>query len=593
MKKFLSIILTAVMLLSIIPVISINTVAAGDSFSSASAISVNKSYTDNISDEYNIDYYKFILSSAGSIYLNFKHENLFDQNEYWAAVIYDSATNRIAAYSFSGSETDIETYSIGLDAGTYYLKIYGGDWCSSWYGDYSQCYSTTDYSFIIKYEGSEYWEKENNESFSSASKINTNKTYSGSINDENDIDYYKFALSKNGYVYLNFSHENLYNQDEYWVAVIYDSATNVISAYSFSGSETDTYSVGLETGTYYLKIHGGNWYNDYSHCFSNVTYEINLKYKESSNWEKENNEGFSAANKIYAEKTYYGSINDKYDIDFYKFTLSRKTKVKISFNIKIQDSDSEYYQIKLYDSKSNQLLVQSIYGNKKTTYTYTVLPAGTYYLEVSGGDWWYGYGYSGCFTTETYSFKIGEVIPEVKNIKASQTSKTITLKWDKVSGATGYAVYKYSSSKKEYVKVGTTKSTSYKISKLSPGKTCKFIIKAYKEKSTGTAYSNAANFTTCTKPAQAKINSVSGYVKKSVLKWSKVSGASGYHIVYSTSKSFSNKKSITVSGSSSTSKTISSLKSGRTYYYKVRAYKKINGVKIYGAYSSPKSVKIK
>lgn len=78
--------------------------------------------------------------------------------------------------------------------------------------------------------------------------------------------------------------------------------------------------------------------------------------------------------------------------------------------------------------------------------------------------------------------------------------------------------------------------------------------------------------------------------KSAVLKYKKVTGQSGVQICYSTSKSFKNAKYTTTSG---TSKTISKLKSKKTYYFKIRAYKTVNGNKIYGPYSSVKKVKIK
>ncbi len=42
-----------------------------------------------------------------------------------------------------------------------------------------------------------------------------------------------------------------------------------------------------------------------------------------------------------------------------------------------------------------------------------------------------------------------------------------------------------------------------------------------------------------------------------------------------------------------TSATIKNLKSGKKYYVRVRAYKTVSGVKIYGSYSKAKTVTVK
>ena len=73
----------------------------------------------------------------------------------------------------------------------------------------------------------------------------------------------------------------------------------------------------------------------------------------------------------------------------------------------------------------------------------------------------------------------------------------------------------------------------------------------------------------------------------------KVSGAAGYELVYATNKKFTqNKKTVSFS---SISKTGKSLKKGKTYYVKVRAYKvDSTGSRVYGSYCNTiKSVKIK
>ncbi len=106
----------------------------------------------------------------------------------------------------------------------------------------------------------------------------------------------------------------------------------------------------------------------------------------------------------------------------------------------------------------------------------------------------------------------------------------------------------------------------------------------------------ASTSTTVTKPGKVKkVKVKSKKKKKATVTWKKVSGASGYQIVYSISKKFtkSKTKSVTVKGGSKKTKTLKKLKSGKTYYVKVRAYKVVNGKKVYGKYSKVKKVRVK
>ena len=73
----------------------------------------------------------------------------------------------------------------------------------------------------------------------------------------------------------------------------------------------------------------------------------------------------------------------------------------------------------------------------------------------------------------------------------------------------------------------------------------------------------------------------------------KGSACSGYQITAATNAKFTKGvKKTFVNGSDRTSASISKLKKGAAYYVKVRAYKKVNGVRIYGSYSVVKKVKL-
>jgi len=90
---------------------------------------------------------------------------------------------------------------------------------------------------------------------------------------------------------------------------------------------------------------------------------------------------------------------------------------------------------------------------------------------------------------------------------------------------------------------------------------------------------------------KAKIVSVKSVSKKGVkITWNKVKTAKGYQIKYSAKKNMKGAKTAT---SGSLSKKITKLKSGKRYYFKVRAYKSADGSRIYGGWSSVKSVKVK
>jgi hypothetical protein len=95
-------------------------------------------------------------------------------------------------------------------------------------------------------------------------------------------------------------------------------------------------------------------------------------------------------------------------------------------------------------------------------------------------------------------------------------------------------------------------------------------------------------------PAQVKFTSLKkASSTQAVLSWKKVSGAKGYAIYMKTGKKGTYKKIDTVKGASTTTYIASGLKSGKTYYFRIRAYKKIYGERCYGELSIEKKIKMK
>ncbi len=77
---------------------------------------------------------------------------------------------------------------------------------------------------------------------------------------------------------------------------------------------------------------------------------------------------------------------------------------------------------------------------------------------------------------------------------------------------------------------------------------------------------------------------------KIAVKWKKVENGKAYQVQYSTSKKFKTKKTKTTT---KTSLTIKKLKKKMVYFVRVRAYKIVNGKRVYSSWSATKKIKIK
>ena len=198
---------------------------------------------------------------------------------------------------------------------------------------------------------------------------------------------------------------------------------------------------------------------------------------------------------------------------------------------------------------------------------------------------------------KTLKFTILPKAPTVTDISATQSTSVIALKWAASAGATGYRVYQYSPSKGKYVQIASVKTTSYKKTGLKAGTEYKFKIKPYTKLSDGTVLWSTARdaFATATECKAPSIKTVTSSSKaKATVKWSSIDGETGYQLYYSTKKTSGFKKVDSYSANKLTgSKTFSSSSSGKTIYFKVRAYKKVNGQTIYSEWSAVKSVKLK
>jgi len=176
----------------------------------------------------------------------------------------------------------------------------------------------------------------------------------------------------------------------------------------------------------------------------------------------------------------------------------------------------------------------------------------------------------------------------VLNPAAAYTSyNTNAISWSAVNGATGYEIYRSTGTSTYYGLLTSVTGTSYNNTSLYTNTRYNYKIRAYRLIGTVRIYGAFSSIVSATPLPWAPVATVvsSGYNSLKVT-WAAVTGANGYEVSYATSETGTYTKLATVTV---TSATIANLLTNTTYYVKVRAYRIVNYVKIYGALSVVKT----
>ena len=145
-----------------------------------------------------------------------------------------------------------------------------------------------------------------------------------------------------------------------------------------------------------------------------------------------------------------------------------------------------------------------------------------------------------------------------------------TLKWNAVTGAAKYEVYRARSKDGTYTKYSTTTGTAYTNSSyLTSGATYYYKVRALDANGNAGPYSAVVSVTCRLKLTAPTVTGSTDSQGRPTLKWNAVTGAAKYEVYRARSKDGDYIKYSTVTGTSYTN--TSYLANGTTYYYKVRA----------------------
>ena len=233
-------------------------------------------------------------------------------------------------------------------------------------------------------------------------------------------------------------------------------------------------------------------------------------------------------------------------------------------------SGAAKYEVYRARSRSGEYIKYStVTGTSYTNISY-IEDGNTYYYKVRALD---ANGTAGAWSSivsVTYRAVSTGTLPAPTVTGGNDAQGRPTLKWNAVTGAAKYEVYRARSLNGDYIKYSTVTGTSYtNISYIENGNTYYYKVRALKSDGTAGAWSSIVSVTykqTLPAPTVTGGNDAQG---RPTLKWNAVSGAAKYEVYRSYSENGTYTKYSTTTGTSYTN--ISYIENGNTYYYKVRA----------------------
>lgn len=221
-----------------------------ESFYASTPMAVNTVERGSLRNSSDVDYYQFTTEKDGFVTIQFQHNYIDSSSTYWRLYFYNADEEQLSGYDYEGNTGDAVTSDcIGIPAGTYYIKV----------DDYY--FSSFTYQFQVNFTASDAWETEFNHSFYTADPIKQGKTYTGTIMNGNDVDYYKITLKKQSTISYSFQHPFIDSTEAYWKTGLYDADGNYIIGYDQKGNtgkKLKGEGKTLKAGTYYLKVSSSN-----------------------------------------------------------------------------------------------------------------------------------------------------------------------------------------------------------------------------------------------------------------------------------------------------------------------------------------------
>ena len=282
--------------------------------------------------------------------------------------------------------------------------------------------------------------------------------------------------------------------------------------------------------------------------------------------------------------------NDLADVTFAK--EAKPENINLANNNLATLNLAGYTSVKSLDVSNNKLTTLNLAG----LYQLTTLDCSDNVLSAFGVE-----GLVGLETLVSDGNAIVAMdVSSLKNLKVLENRKSeVTLKLQKVSTSDAGVVLPTGATKPVTISSGGTYKEAEKAiiwdkaTDVPSSFTYTYAITGSKQMVTVTVNVDKTEMVSnvLTLDKVATLTTKSKAYNKVTLTWSNVDGATGYRVYRSTSKTSGFKKIKSITSNSKVTYTNSSLSCGTTYYYKVRAYRLVDGNYYFGEYSPVVSAK--
>lgn len=331
------------------------------------------------SDGYDHDWFVFELFEDSCINLSFMHEDLTFPKAGWNIKIISEDDEVVCDFTSKLTDVLLETGTIGLKAGVYYIKV----------ENVSAIGST--YSMILGADKAVNHEFELNDTPETAINLPQNIAMGGSLSEKLlslDKDYYKINVPEDGALDITFSHEILEGDKNGWnIRVLrekdgeYYEIVKKIS--TWNSKDCVIANLGLEKGEYYIAIDGD------SLSYNSASYTLEWVLNPRKDFEIEPNGTMLNAKEINGNTFYYGAIISSdmdFDEDYYKFDITEERNVSLELGHEKVNDSSLTWIASILDEEGNVIRsVESSLNEGLVNTGIITLSEGTYYVKIETG----------------------------------------------------------------------------------------------------------------------------------------------------------------------------------------------------------------